>query len=115
MERKTGRTNFLFSTRLSIDSMWKVGVKHGWWKSVKNGDVLLFVGSLAAIQALYEIDPKAVNGAVIRKALGMLRGDGWVDRAVEEGAPPAVLETRETKQQTVPPVDEGKGEAKKDE
>lgn len=82
LERQHGRTTFLYSTRLSIDSAWKVGVKRGWWRGIKNGDVLLFVASLAVINAAYERDPKAVNGGVVRKALGMLRGDGWVDRAV---------------------------------
>lgn len=107
LERKAGRSNFLYSTRLSIDSLWKVGVKHGWWRGVKNGDVLLFVASLALIQGIYEVDPKAVNGAVIRKSLGMLRGDGWVDRAVvSEGKETAAVEEREEKTQSLPLEDE---------
>ena len=81
LDRKAGRSNFLYITRMSIDSLWKVGVKHGWWKGVKNGDVLLFVASLAVINSVYEKDPKAISGGVVRKALSMLRGDGWVDRA----------------------------------
>lgn len=89
IERKTGRANFLFSTRLSLDSIWQVGVKRGWWKSVKNGDVLLFVASLMAMQTIYEVDPKAINSPVVRKVLSLLRGDGWVDRAVEQPATPA--------------------------
>lgn len=120
LERKTGRGNFLYSTRLSIDSLWKVGVKRGWWKGVANGDVLLFVGSLALMQAVYEADPKAVNGAAVRKALGMLRGEGWVDRAEGGDVPqtPAVekkLEERDAKQQAVPPVQESAVLVKKDE
>jgi len=82
LERKSGRSNFMYSARLSIDSLWKVGVKHGWWRGIKNGDVLLVVMSLALINTVYEVDPKAVNGGVVRKGLGMLRGEGWVDRAV---------------------------------
>lgn len=62
--------------------MWKVGVKRGWWKGIKNGDVLLFVVSLATVNALYEISPRSVNSGVARKGLGVLRGEGWVDRAV---------------------------------
>ncbi|KAF2843305.1 hypothetical protein M501DRAFT_926160 [Patellaria atrata CBS 101060] len=81
LERKSGRANFLYAARMSIDSMWKVGVKRGWWKGLKNGDVILFVLSLAVMNSVYEIDPKAVNSGVVRKSLGMLRGDGWVDRA----------------------------------
>ena len=81
IERKEGRSNFLSSVRLSVDSLWKVGVKRGWWKGVRNGDVWVFVMGLALIGAVYEADPDAVQGSYVRKALGFLRGDGWVDRA----------------------------------
>ncbi|KAF9739862.1 hypothetical protein PMIN07_001702 [Paraphaeosphaeria minitans] len=82
LERKNGRGNFLYSARMSIDSLWKVGVKRGWWRGVRNGDVLLFVVSLATVNVLYEISPKSVSSGVARKGLGVLRGEGWVDRAV---------------------------------
>ncbi|KAH7088538.1 hypothetical protein FB567DRAFT_469310 [Paraphoma chrysanthemicola] len=82
LDRKSGRANFLYSARMSIDSFWKVGVKRGWWRGVKNGDVLLFVLSLATINAVYEVSPRSVSSGVARKGLGMLRGEGWVDRAV---------------------------------
>jgi len=81
LERKSGRSNFLYSWRMSVDSLWKVGVKRGWWKGLRNGDVLLFVVSLAAVNGIYEVCPRAVNGGVVRKSLGMVRGEGWVDRA----------------------------------
>ena len=58
---------------MSIDSLWKVGVKRRWWKGVKNGDVLLFVVSLATVNALYEVSPRAVNSGVARKGLGGVR------------------------------------------
>ena len=80
--RRNGRTNFLYTARMSLDSLWKVGVKHGWWTGVKNGDVLLFVASLALVNTLYEVSPRSVNSGVARKGLGVLRGEGWVDRAV---------------------------------
>ncbi|KAF2115811.1 hypothetical protein BDV96DRAFT_545577 [Lophiotrema nucula] len=81
LERKNGRSNFLYSARMSIDSLWKVGVKKGWWRGVKNGDVLLFALSLATVNVLYEISPKSINSGVARKGLGVMRGEGWVDRA----------------------------------
>lgn len=81
LERKHGRGNFLYSARMSIDSLWKVGVKRGWWRGIKNGDVLLFVLSLATVNALYEMSPRSINSGVARKGLGVLRGEGWVDRA----------------------------------
>jgi len=82
LERKNGRGNFLYSARMSIDSLWKVGVKRGWWRGVKNGDVLLFVVSLATVNILYEVSPRSVSSGVARKGLGVMRGEGWVDRAV---------------------------------
>lgn len=78
--RNGERGNFLYSLRLSIDSLWKVGRKRGWWKGIKNGDVLVFVASLALLNAVYEGRPAAVKGAVVRKGMGMLSGEGWVDR-----------------------------------
>ncbi|KAF1947923.1 hypothetical protein EJ02DRAFT_8359 [Clathrospora elynae] len=82
LARKKGRANFLYSARVSIDSLWKVGVKRGWWRGVRNGDVLLFVVSLGVVNVLYEVEPRSVNSGVVRKGLGVLRGEGWVDRAV---------------------------------
>lgn len=51
---------------------------------MKGGDVGLFVVGLALVGGVYEARPSAVRGALIRKGLGILRGDGWVDRAVKE-------------------------------
>ncbi|KAK5000618.1 hypothetical protein LTR16_006907 [Cryomyces antarcticus] len=79
LDRRSGRA------RMSVDSLWKVGVKRGWWRGIKNGDVLLFVAGLALMGGVYEVDPKAVSGGVVRKSLGLLRGDGWIDRAVAGG------------------------------
>lgn len=84
--RQKERGNFLYSMRLSIDSLWKVGKKRGWWRGVKNGDVLVFVASLALINAVYEGRPGAIQGSMIRKGMGMLRGEGFIDRADEEKA-----------------------------
>jgi hypothetical protein len=81
IDKDTGRSNALFSTRLSLDSLWKVGVKRKWWTGIKNGDVILTVLGLALMQSIYEVDPKAVNSPMVRKVLSTLRGDGWVDRA----------------------------------
>ena len=98
--RKGERSNFLYSVRLSIDSLWKVGVKRGWWKGVKGGDVFLFVASLALLDAVYEARPKAVRGAVIRKGMGVLRGEGWVDRAAGvDGVLAADVENEDTKEE----------------
>lgn len=78
------RGNFLYSARLSIDSFYKVGKKRGWWRGIRNGDVLVFVASLALVNYVYEVRPDAVQGAVLRKGMGVLRGEGWVDKVAEK-------------------------------
>ncbi|EME41946.1 hypothetical protein DOTSEDRAFT_74097 [Dothistroma septosporum NZE10] len=80
--RNEERDNFLYSMRLSIDSLYKVGKKRGWWRGIRNGDVLLFVASLALVNVVYEAQPGAVQGGVVRKMVSSLRGEGWVDRAM---------------------------------
>ena len=80
--RRGERANFLYAARLSIESSWKVGVARGWWRGVEGGDVLVFVASLALLDVVYEARPRAVRGAALRKACGVLRGEGWVDRVV---------------------------------
>ncbi|KAI9715158.1 MAG: hypothetical protein M1812_006137 [Candelaria pacifica] len=84
LERKNGRGNFLYGARASIDSLWKVGVKRGWWSGVRNGDVWLFVAGLMLVNVVFEVDAKAVSGGLLRKGLGSLRGEGFVDRAVTQ-------------------------------
>lgn len=79
LERGSGRGNFLYSARASADSMWKVGVKRGWWKGVRGGSVWLFVFSLALVNSVYTRDPGAVRGSVFRKGVSSLRGEGWKD------------------------------------
>jgi hypothetical protein len=84
LERKRGRATFLYSTRASIDSLWKVGVKKGWWRSGRNGDVLVFVAALGLLNVVYEVNPRAVDSGVMRKGLGMLRGESWVNHVSSE-------------------------------
>ncbi|KAL1301775.1 hypothetical protein AAFC00_005972 [Neodothiora populina] len=71
--RRGERSTFLYSARLSIDSLWKVGIKRGWWRGMKGGDVILFTTSLALINVLYTSRPDAVKGALIRRGLDVLR------------------------------------------
>jgi hypothetical protein len=79
LERETGRGNFLYSARASMDSLWKVGRKRGWWKGVKGGDVWVFVCSLALINAVYTRDMEAVSSGLIRRGVSGLRGEGFED------------------------------------
>jgi hypothetical protein len=79
--RSHERDNFLYSFRLSVDSFYKVGKKRGWWKGIKHGDVLLFIASLALVNYVYEVQPGAVKGSMIRQSLSVLQGQGLVDKA----------------------------------
>jgi hypothetical protein len=63
----------------SLDSLWKVGKKRGWWKGVRGGDVWVFVASLMVINGVFERRPGSVRSGLVRKSLNGLRGEGWRD------------------------------------
>lgn len=73
VDRRGGHGHFLYSIRLSIDSLWKVGKKRGWWKGVRGGDVMVFVAGLGVINVVYERNKGAVGG--VGKGVGWLRGE----------------------------------------
>jgi len=75
LEKDAGRSNFLYSLRLSLDSTWKVGVKRGWWKGVRSGDVWLFAASLAALNVFYTKDRECVPGIAAKTVCSGLRGE----------------------------------------
>jgi hypothetical protein len=70
-----GRVNSLYAARVSVDSLWKVGVKHGWWRGVKGGDLMVFVAALALLNAVYELREKAVEDQGMKMMVKLLRGD----------------------------------------
>lgn len=78
--REHEKGQFLNTVRLSLASLWKVGVKRRWWTGVANGDVLLFCWALGVVNLAYEAEPGSVRGGIVRKGLGVFRGEGWVDR-----------------------------------
>jgi hypothetical protein len=82
--RKQGRGGFLYSARLSIDSLWKVGRKRGWWRGIRGGDVWLFVASLMVINVVYERDARSLRSGIIRRGVSSLRGEGLRDFVAEE-------------------------------
>lgn len=84
VERKQGRSVFLYSARTSVDSLWKVGVKRRWWKAMKGGDVWVFVLALAITGAVYERDAKAIRDGSLRKGVSWIRGTDWRDWEVED-------------------------------
>ena len=84
VERRHGRNAFLYSARLSIDSLWKVGVKRRWWRAMQGGDVWVFVMALLLTGLVYEKDKKAIREGYFRKGVSWVRGTGWKDWGVEE-------------------------------
>ncbi|KAH8598789.1 hypothetical protein B0O99DRAFT_591412 [Bisporella sp. PMI_857] len=84
--RSDARGEFLYGARASIDSLWKVGRKRGWWRGIRGGDVGLFVASLAVINVVYERDARAVRSRIARRTVSSLRGEGWRDYVSEEEA-----------------------------
>jgi hypothetical protein len=86
VERRHGRGVFLYSARVSVDSFWKVGVKRRWWKSMKSGDVWVFVLALMVTGVVYERDARAIREGQWRKGVSWIRGQGWRDWSAEEDA-----------------------------
>ncbi|KAK3332322.1 hypothetical protein B0T19DRAFT_415338 [Cercophora scortea] len=84
IERRRGRGVFLYSARVSVDSLWKVGVKRRWWRAMKGGDVWVFVLALMVTGVVYERDAKAVREGNWRKGISWVRGEGWRDWGVDE-------------------------------
>ncbi|KAH8808519.1 hypothetical protein F5884DRAFT_732949 [Xylogone sp. PMI_703] len=82
--RNDARGEFLTASRASIESLWKVGRKHGWWKGVRGGDIWLFVASLMVINVVFSKDPRAFRSGAMRKGLSSLRGEGLRDIVAEE-------------------------------
>lgn len=84
LEPGSARANGLYSVRMSVESLWKVGRKRGWWKGIKGGDLLVLVAGMAVLGGVYERDPGAVQAGWLRRGLGGLRGEGWGDKLAEK-------------------------------
>ncbi|KAK1836739.1 hypothetical protein QBC39DRAFT_337135 [Podospora conica] len=83
VERRAGRPLFLYSARVSVDSLWKVGVKRRWWRAMKGGDVWVFVVALMLTGVVYERDARAVKEGSWRRGISWVRGEGFRDWGVE--------------------------------
>lgn len=73
----------MYSVRLSIDSLWKVGVKRGLWKGFEGGDVAVFVVGLAVLNVVYEKRRAVISGGM-EKGIGWLRGEELFSMASTE-------------------------------
>ena len=82
--RRQARAEFLYSSRVSVDSFWKVGRKRGWWRGVRGGDLCLFVGSLMVANLVYERDARSIRSGIGRRVVSSLRGEGLRDYVAEE-------------------------------
>lgn len=71
-----GHMNSVYAARMSVDSLWKVGVKHGWWRGLRGGDVWLFVASLALVNVVYDLGKNTAAGEdSALKLIKVLRGE----------------------------------------
>jgi hypothetical protein len=84
VERRHGRSVFVYTARISVDSLWKVGVKRRWWRAMKGGDVWVFVLALMVTGVVYERDAKAIREGQWRKGMSWVRGEGFRDWAAED-------------------------------
>ncbi|KAI2636816.1 hypothetical protein GGS21DRAFT_513380 [Xylaria nigripes] len=84
VDRRDGRSIFLYTARNSVDSLWKVGAKRRWWRAMRGGDVWLFALALAITGAVYERDARAIREANVRKSISWMRGSGFRDWGLED-------------------------------
>ena len=87
--RERGHSQFTYSLRLSLDSLWKVGVKRKWWKSRGSGDVFLVAASLVVLNSVHELRPDAIQSSMVRK------GVAFAKRGLDVSHPPQGAEGRE--------------------
>jgi hypothetical protein len=95
--RRDARGEFLYGARASLDSLWKVGRKRGWWRGIRGGDVGLFVASLMVVNVVYERDARALRSGSLRRGVSCFRGEGLRDWVAEEDKRLAELEKEEKK------------------
>lgn len=84
VERRHGRSVFLYSARASVDSLWKVGVKRRWWRGMSGGDVWVFALALMVTGVVYERDNRAIREGGWRRGVSWVRGEGFHDWTLEE-------------------------------
>ena len=74
VDRQAGRAQFLYSVRMSADSLWKVGRKRDWWRGIRGGDVMVFVTGLAITNVVFDMRKEVVQGGFDR-GIAFLRGE----------------------------------------
>ncbi|KAL6246592.1 hypothetical protein RBB50_006830 [Rhinocladiella similis] len=85
-----GHMASLYTARTSVDSLWKIGVKHRWWKGIRGGDVWLFVAALGLVNVVYDLGKDTAAGKDSAMTLiKILRGE------IEVGLPKKKKEEKE--------------------
>ena len=67
-----------------MDSTWKLGIKKGWWKAGKYGDVWVFTLSLMALNAIFEEHPDALTSGLWKRGLEFVRGEARAVQASDD-------------------------------
>lgn len=75
LEREHGRPHFLYGLRISLESLWKLGVKKGYWRPGKTGDVWIIIGSLMLLNVVHGHNTDAVSSGIFRRGLNLARGE----------------------------------------
>ncbi|CAG8590009.1 14959_t:CDS:2 [Funneliformis mosseae] len=65
----------MYSLRLSIELLWKLLVKKGKIRNIRNGEVIYFSLAMAMIMTIYKNKPKSISSPYIRIALSRLLGE----------------------------------------
>ncbi len=76
--RRGMRAQFLYSLRASTDSAWKVGVKRGYVRGWRGGDVAVFVAGLAVTNAVFDHNEGALRSKILGRGVRFLRGQAPV-------------------------------------
>ncbi|RHZ59506.1 hypothetical protein Glove_363g34 [Diversispora epigaea] len=66
-----GMTSF----RFLLETSWKLLVKKGKVKSIKNGEVICFSFAMACIMTIYKTQPKSISSPYVRNTIEKLMGD----------------------------------------
>ncbi|CAB4445973.1 unnamed protein product [Rhizophagus irregularis] len=65
----------MYSLRLSIETLWKLLVKQGKVRNIRNGEAIYFSLAMAFIMAIRKNQPKSITSPYIRFALSRLLGE----------------------------------------
>ena len=84
IEQEHGRSHFLYAVRTSLESLWKLNAKKGYWKPGKNGDVWLAVGGLMLLNTIYDYNVEALSSGLFRRGLKLARGEATETSSSED-------------------------------